>query len=87
MNAIIIDYDPFSLESRVSIYKNGTQETLKVYSNIDELANAIIAAAYKNNIFEVKTNAPEVFITGFNETINEYEKSQYSEHKITVKEL
>lgn len=85
MNAIIIDYDPFGLESRVSIYRNGIQETLRVYSDIEKMAQAIIGVAYKNNTFEVKTNAPESFISGLSTIISDYELAQYSEQKIKVR--
>lgn len=84
MSNIIINYDPFAMESRVSIYKDGKQERVSIHSNVNDLANEIIKIAYDNNIYEVKTHAPFAFTSEIAKQIHEFEQAQYSQKKITV---
>lgn len=84
MSYIIINYDPFAMESRVSIYKDGKQERVSIHSNINNLTNEVIKIAYDNGIYEVKTHAPFAFTSEIAKQIHEFEQAQYSQQKITV---
>lgn len=84
MNAIIVNYDPFAMESRVNIYKDGMQEHIVVHSDVEALANEIINIAYAQNIYEVKTHAPFAFTSEIAKRVHELEQLQYSQKKILV---
>lgn len=82
---IIVEYDAFCRESRVTIYDKENKRTrIGVHNNIDELAKYIINVAYAHNIYEVKTHSPFAFTSELARTIHEYEKDKYSEQKIKV---
>ena len=83
-DAIIITYNPYEIESSVSIFRDGTQEFSSVYSDTQRLANDIIGLAYKNNIYEVKIHGPFSIEDEIREQINKSEQSMYSQNKITV---
>lgn len=84
LNAIIIDHNPFDFKSKASIYKNGIQEQIDVFSDIDNLSQAILGIAYNNDLFEVKTNASANFISELSKAISKYEFAQYSNNKIKI---
>lgn len=83
-NAIIIDYDPFAMESRISICKEGNKEYARVYSSMEELTNGIISLAYANEIYNIKVHGPFAVSGEIRRAINEREKDMYSQNKITV---
>lgn len=83
-NALIVSYDPFAMESRVSIMTNGHQEQVQVCSDINELAEQLVGLAYSNNIYEIKIHGPFATVCEIKRTVNEYEKNQYSSNKILI---
>lgn len=83
-NALIVSYDPFAMESRVSVMTDGHQEQVNVCSNISDLASKLITLAYSNNIYNIKVHGPFAILAEIKRTINEYEHNVYSENKITV---
>lgn len=87
MNTIIIDYDPFVMESRVSILNDGKREYANIHSSIEELPQNIIDLAYKNNIYDIKVNGPFSVATEIKERLKQYENTRYSTNKITMGEL
>lgn len=86
-NVIIVDYDPFVMESRVTICTNGQRKYTKVCSSIDELTTNLIQTAYKENIFQILMNSPFAISSQVSETIKNQEKEQYSYNKIKVGNL
>ncbi len=86
-DVIIISYDPFAAESRVNIFKNGIQKNIKVHSNINDLVGEIIATAYGEGIFSVKTHAPFAFTSEIARRVHEQEKNKFSVQKIKVEGL
>ncbi len=83
-DALIVDYDPFALESRVYTYKDGNRGQSSVYSSVEELANELVALAYQENIFYVKVNGPFMVQGQLNRLIKEQEQKEYSVNKINV---
>lgn len=84
MGAIIVSYDPFAMESRVTLFKNGKQEQVDVCSDIPELTNSLVNLAYANNIYSVRVRSPLAIYTEIERTLKELESTQYAENKIEV---
>lgn len=87
MDTIIIDYDPFAMESIVSICQEGKREQTNVFSSIEELVDGIIRLAYEHNVYNVKMNGPFAIASEVNKMVKQLEKNQYSENKINVGNL
>lgn len=83
-DTILVEYDPFNTESRVSIYGNNSKEYINVSSEIEELTKALVTTAYKHNIYNVKVHGPFAIASQLNHMIAEYENKQYSASKIKV---
>lgn len=82
--AIFVSHDPFAMESRVIVLKDNHQEQVKVCSEADELADAIIALSYENNIYNVRIHSPLAFFGEVRRNIEAKENTQYSVNKIKV---
>ena len=83
-NAIIVNYDPFAMESKVSIFTNGNQEQVNICSEIGELAEKLIALAYQYNTYAVKIHAPFATTSEIKRAVEQNEKSTYSNNKIDI---
>lgn len=83
-DALIIEYNPFDIESKVAIFKDGKQEYIRVFSSIEELTTGIIRIAYNNSIYDIKVSGPLAVTGEIRKQITENEKSMYSQNKITV---
>lgn len=86
-NTIIVDYDPFAMESRVSICKDNCREQTNVFSSLEELTNGLIELAYSHDVYEIKMNGPLAIASQVNQLVREYEKNQYSNNRIKVGNL
>lgn len=84
MNVIVIDYDPFAMESRVYLMRDEQRDYCVVHSDLNSLASEVIGLAYANNIYEVKTRAPFAVSAELRRQIKEQETTLYSNNKITV---
>lgn len=84
MTAIVVDYDPFAMESRVNIIKDGKHEQVSVASGLEELANSLVALTYQYNIYSVKVNAPLATTNEIKRQVNALESTTYSTNKIQV---
>lgn len=82
--AIVVSYDPFTLESRATIIHGDSSEQQVVSSNVEELSRRLVALAYQYNIYDIKTHAPLAVTTEVKRRIAEYENNVYSENKIQV---
>lgn len=87
MNTIIIDYDPFAMESRVSILQDGDREHASVYSSLEELVSGVIELAYGHDIYNIKMNGPFAIASEVSRMVKQLERTQYSENKINVGNL
>lgn len=83
-NALIVEYDPFSSESRITICKDGKRSYANAHSTIDDLARGIMALAYENNIFDVKVHGPFQIERKLDEVVRCYESSEYSVNNIKI---
>ena len=83
-NAIIVNYDPFAMESAVYIVDDGLQKQMKVCSDINGLAEALVGIAYGNGIYSIQVHAPFAITGEINKLVNDLEKNMYSNSKITV---
>lgn len=57
-NCILVDYDPFAIESRLILIKDGEREYKQTTSDLEQLSKNITNLCYNSNIFNVKINAP-----------------------------
>lgn len=57
-DTIIVDYDPFAMESRVSVCKEGKRAQYSVASSLEELVDSLGKLADEHNVYSVKANAP-----------------------------
>lgn len=83
-NAIIVNYDPFAMESVVYVVYDGLQKQMKVCSDINGLAEALVGIAYENGIYSIQVHAPFAITGEINKLVNDLEKNMYSNSKITV---
>lgn len=87
MNAIILDYDPFAMESRICIVADGHTKYNQVTSEIDDAVEVIVGLAYSNNIYNVKVHAPSQMVGEISRRVQEQEQSDYVNNKITIGEI
>lgn len=83
-NAIIVNYDPFAMESSVYIAEDGQQQQVKVCSTIEGLADALVGFAYGKNIYDIKVHAPFMTTNEIRNLVSSTEQNIYSNNKITV---
>lgn len=83
-NAIIVSYDPFAMESKVSIFTKDHQEQVSVCSEIGELAEKLIALAYQYNTYAVKIHAPFATTSEIKRVVEQNERNMYSNNKINI---
>ena len=81
---IIIDYDPFAMESRVVLFRNGKQEVIKVCSDVPSLTSQILDMAYSTNTYSIKVHSPYAFYSEIQRAIEQIELAKYSSNKIIV---
>ena len=81
---LIIDYDPFVMESRIIIVENGQRKFAGVSSDVSELARELPTYCDKFNQYNVKFHAP---VGAFYELKLQFEKKKkttYAENKINL---
>lgn len=81
---LIIDYSPFSQESKVFINKDGVKHSVAVSSDISGLAEVLTGLAYSQNVYNIKIHAPLAVTNEISKQVGETESKLYSENKITV---
>lgn len=84
MNAIVVDYDPFAMESRVSIVQEDSKETVRVCSGIEELSDVLVGFAYGKNVYSIKVSGPLAITSEIKRMVQNCEKNLYSKNQITV---
>lgn len=83
-DAIIVNYDPFAMESVVYIARDSQQNQMKVCSDLEKLAGALIDIAYGHDIYNIKIHAPFATTGEIQRLITNLEQNIYSENKIMV---
>lgn len=86
MNTIIVQYDPFAMESRLTIVRNG-QYSYGVCEGVKELIDTLFETAYAENIYDIKLHAPPHIVEEISMQIKEKEKATYSKTTITIEEI
>lgn len=83
-DSILIDYDAFSLTSKLYVVKNGKRSDYRMASNIESLASEAIWLALQTGIYTVKVHAPSTFVDEISHQIKQCELTMYAENKILV---
>lgn len=83
-NSIIVNYDPFAMESAVYILEDGLQKQMKVCSDINGLAETLVGLSYGNNIYSILIHASLAITGEIKNFVRDLEASMYSNNKITV---
>lgn len=85
---LIVDYDPFNIESRISLMQEGDKKDIyRAPSNIPELAESLIGMANKLKVYSIRVRGPLAIIGEIKSRIAECEMQLFSENKITVEGL
>lgn len=83
-NAIIVNYDPFAMESAVYIIEDGLQKQMKVCSDINGLVETLVGISYGSGVYSIQVHAPFAITGEIKRLVNSLEKDIYSNNKITV---
>lgn len=83
-DTMIVTYDPFAMESRVTVVKGSDNEQMSVVSDIDILAENLVTLAYKYQVYNIKTHAPLAITAEIKRQVSNLENQNYSENKIVV---
>lgn len=84
MNTVVIMYDPFAMESRISLIQEGRHEQVSVASNIEELADATVSFAYNYGTNNIKVHAPLAIYGEIKRAIEAVEKNQYNKNNLDI---
>lgn len=88
MNTIIVDYDPFTIESRAYIMRDGKrEESQAVLSDISNLTKQLTEIARKHEIYDIHVRGPLCIMYEIRDSIARYEMQTYEENKIKVEGL
>lgn len=87
-NVIIVDYNPFIMESHAYVMRDGKRgESYTVTSDISELSEKLIGIAKEHQVYNVRVRGPFAIMSEIKRSISEYEMKIYEENKITVEGL
>lgn len=84
MNTVVVMYDPFAMESRISVMKDNHREQVSVASNIEDLAGAVTSIAYQQGINSVKIHAPLSIYSEIKRQIEGAENNLYSKNTLDI---
>lgn len=87
MNNIIVSYNPFAVQSIVSITKNGQETTTQLPSNLGEMCYKLVSLCYANDAYSLSIHAPKNFYEEIERTIQGEESRRYSNTKIEVDKI
>lgn len=75
MNDVIaLNYDPFSMHSRVMIHRNGETIESKVSSSLSNLPNNLYALSSQYDIKRIKISAPSHIVDELRQSVYNYSK-------------
>lgn len=81
MNTIIIDYDPFAMDSRIWLVRNNHQDYATAASTITELAGSTVEIAVEHDITDIKIHAPLAIFNEMKREIEFTQKTMYADSK------
>lgn len=81
---ILIDYDPFAMESRAHIVENGRQSIIGVTSDLPGLSDEILNYCQQYNQYNVKFHAPIGIYYELKRQLEAKEKDLYGANKINL---
>ena len=81
---LIVEYDPFIMQSRISILKDGKRSYTTSFSTIEDLSRTILKLAYEKNLYNVMVHGPFGVERQISKTVQTYEKNQYNANKINI---
>lgn len=84
MNFMLVQYDPFIMESRVFVVKDKHIQQSLVESNISGLAQNLITQAHNYDVYNIKFNAPPSVFENIKDEIATIEAETYGENKIIM---
>lgn len=83
--SIIINYNPFCMESQFYIYDNGNmKKQYAVASSLDGVVDNVLAISYSNDIYNVKVQGPLSFTNEVKKQVANAEQALYSNQKINI---
>lgn len=83
-NMFFIDYDPFAMDSRITVYENGEPTILSAHSDIVEMAEHLVSLTNQYSIYTIKIHATKNIFHELKRLTEEKEKDRYSENKIIM---
>ena len=84
-NVIIVDVNNFALNTDVFVVNNeGSVKSLKVKTDLGELAQSVVDIAYANNIYCLRVCGSSLTYSELKECIEQIEQRKYSQNKIEV---
>lgn len=86
-NNIVVSYNPFAVQSIVSITKDGQETTTQLSSNLGEMCYRLVSLCYANNAYNLSIHAPENFYEEIERTIRGEEGRRYSNTNIKVDKI
>lgn len=87
MNKILIEYDPFVMESRVFVIKDDKISEGKVSSSLNSLAHNVITQSYSCEIYDVDVRAPKGMFDKIKKDIMQVEMQTYGLNKINLESV
>ena len=83
-NMFFVDYDPFAMDSRITLFENGDSTILSAHSDIVEMANHLITLTNQYGIYTIKVHSTKNVFYELKRLTSEYEKSRYNQNKINM---
>lgn len=85
-NAIIVCHDPFAMQSKINVIKDGRVcKSYNTKSTIRDLAESIVNIAEDEQVFTVKTSLEQSWKDELENSIKTFET--YGKNKITVEDI
>lgn len=85
MNDIfVVDYDPFGMDSRITVFQNGQSTILSAHSDIVDLADSLVSLSQEYGIYKMKVHATKNFFYELKRLTTEKEKNLYNNSRIDM---
>ena len=86
MNTIVIDFQPFALDSTLFIFEDGLlRKKLEISSDVEKLSTALVDICYAEKVFDIQINAIDAIVFNLQKLVTKEEMNQYSIKKINIK--
>lgn len=81
---LVVDYDPFAMDSRVLVLQDGERAVLNTCSDLPELSQALLNYSREYKISQMKIHAPVNFFYELQRMVQEEELNLYNENIINM---